>query len=255
MSGARLLVVNPNTSAEMTEGIRTAAEAAAGSRAEVEVIRPAVGPESIESQVDEIVSAYWGLDAILRLPRVHDAYVVACFSNHPLIGALRELRRGPVVGIMEAALVQAMSLGHRFSIVTTSPRWRPLLEDAVRAYGLEMRCASVRTTGLAVLDVERLPAERVTERLVEEARLAVERDGAEVICLGCAGMAGFEVDMSRSLGVPVIDGVGAAVLQVIDNVSMGLETSKVMTYQPLHGEPPGGFSHGVAETYAKREGD
>jgi allantoin racemase len=127
----------------------------------------------------------------------------------------------------------ASLVGHRFSIVTTSPRWRPLLEDAVRRYGYKTRCTSVRSSGLAVLDLEALPREQVVERLVAEARRAVEDDGAEAIVLGCAGMADLEARLRAALDVPIIESVAAGVGLACFLVRLGLGTSKVGAYQPV----------------------
>lgn len=233
----RLLVINPNTNPEMTERIRRTAVDAAARAADIDMLRPRFGPESIEGQFDEVVSAYATLDAVLPLLSQYDGFVIACFSHHPVTGALRELVDGPVLGIMEASILHALPLGHRFSIVTTSARWKPLLEEGVRLLGVESRCASVRSSGLAVLDLERLPEQQIKERLCAEARLAVESDGAEVICLGCAGMAGLEGAIRSTVNVPVIDGVRAAVWSVISLVRSEAATSKRNLYSPVPPEP------------------
>jgi len=245
----RLLIVNPNTSADMTETIRTAAVAAAGPGVQVDACCPSAGPASIESQFDEIVSAYHALDTVLPVAHLYDGIVAACFSNHPLIGALREVLEQPVLGIMEAAILQALPLGHRFSIVTTSPRWQPLLEEGVRALGFEQRCASVRSSGLAVLDIAQLPPEQVRARLCDEARLAVKQDGADVICLGCAGMAGLEEDVATATGVPVIDGVRAATIMLRGLVEAGARTSKRDLYRPVEPRPAIGLPPAIARVY------
>src|SRR5919202_301630 len=117
----RLLVVNPNTSREMTETIGVAARAAAGAGTTVEVVCPDQGPASIEGRFDEVVSAYWTLDKVMRLADGYDGVVVACYGPHPAIGALREALSQPLMGIMEASILHALLLGDRFGIVTTSP--------------------------------------------------------------------------------------------------------------------------------------
>jgi allantoin racemase len=227
----RLLVVNPNTSAEMTETILAGARRAARAGVRVDALNPTRGPASVEGRLDEIVSGYWALDAVLPVAHEYDGLVVACYGNHPLIGALREVLTQPVVGIMEASILHALPLGERFSIVTTSPQWRPLLQEGVRILGLESRCASVRTSALSALDTVDLPADVVHERLCDAARLAVEQDGAEVICLGCAGMAGLAEAVGAATGVPVVDGVSAAVTLVRGLVETGAGTSKRTLYR------------------------
>jgi allantoin racemase len=229
----RLLVVNPNTSPEMTAAIHRAAEAAAGPDVGIETVCATAGPRSIEGHYDEAVGMLGTLEWVLRRADDVDAFVFACFSAHAAIDATRELSRRPALGIAEAAMAVASLVGHRFSIVTTSPRWKPLLEDAVRKYGYDSRCASVRSSGLAVLDLEALPRDQVIERLVAEARQAVHDDGAEAIVLGCAGMADLEARLREALDVPIVESVAAGVSLACTLVRLGLGTSKVGAYQPV----------------------
>ncbi len=248
----RLLVINPNTSHEMTGTIEAAARAAAGPGVTVDAVCPDYGPASIEGCFDEVVSAYWALDKVMRVAQDYDGFIVACFSAHPVIGALREALTQPTMGIMEASILHALPLGSRFSIVTTSPRWQPLLEEGVRLLGVESRCASVRSSGLAVLDLDALPQDAVLQRLCAEAQAAVEEDGAEVICLGCAGMADLEEAIRESTGVPVIDGVRAAVVLVQSLVSTGARTSKRNLYRPVDQRPGLQLPNGIAIAYGPR---
>jgi allantoin racemase len=245
----RLLIINPNTSADMTATILASAKAAAGSGVTVEACNPARGPASVESQLDEVVSAYWALETVLPIAASYDGFIAACYGHHPLIGALREVLDQPVLGIMEASILHALPLGEKFSIVTSSPRWVPMLEEGLRALGLEGRCASVRSSGLAVLDIASLPADDVIARLCSEATAAVKHDGAEVICLGCAGMAGLEEAVSEATGVPVVDGVRAAVLMIRGLIEAGARTSKRTRYRRPHPQPAIGLTDGIATVY------
>ncbi len=171
-SPMRLLIVNPNTSADMTATILATAKAAVGPGVQVDACNPARGPASVEGQFDEVVSAYCTLETVLPIADQYDGLVLACYGHHPVIGALREALDQPVLGIMEASILHALPLGDRFSIVTSSPRWCPLLEEGVRALGVEQRCASVRSSGLAVLDIAALSEDEVVARLCAEARAA-----------------------------------------------------------------------------------
>jgi allantoin racemase len=246
----RLLVVNPNTSRPMTQTIRVSAEAAARAiDVAVDVICPAVGPESIEGKFDEVVSAYWTLDCVMRVADRYDGIVVACFGPHPSIEALREATTIPIMGIMEGAVLYALPLGACFSIVTTSPRWQPLLQEGLKLLGVESRCASVRSSGLAVLDLERLPIEQVRARLAEEARAAVADDAAEVIVLGCAGMAGLQETVAEAAGVPVVDAVWAGVVLVGALARSGAQTSKHRLYRAVDPRPAVQVPPGLARVY------
>ncbi|TMK21650.1 MAG: hypothetical protein E6G68_03120 [Actinobacteria bacterium] len=105
----------------------------------------------------------------------------------------------------------------------------PAIEDRLKLAGLIDRCASVRASGMSTLEVDEDPKGAIAA-IVAEARKAVELEHAEVICLGCAGMAGLEEAITSELHVPVIDGVGAAVRLAEALVGLGLSTSKVSTY-------------------------
>ncbi|MNR18507.1 Asp/Glu/Hydantoin racemase [compost metagenome] len=137
----------------------------------------------------------------------------------------------PVVDITEAAASMAMLLGHRYSVVTSLDRTVPLIEDRLKLAGLDSRCASVRASGLAVLELEEDP-QRAIEAIVQQAIEAVRVDKAEVICLGCGGMAGLDERIQARTGVPVVDGVTAAVALAESLVRLNLRTSKVRTYAP-----------------------
>ncbi len=115
------------------------------------------------------------------------------------------------------------------TVVTTLDRTVPLIEDRLKLSGLYDRCASVRASGLAVLELEEDPL-RAVEAIVRQAELAVSQDKAEVICLGCGGMAGLDEQIRQRTGVPVVDGVTAAVTIAESLVRLGLSTSKVRTY-------------------------
>lgn len=154
----------------------------------------------------------------------------AGYGEHGREG-LQELLDVPVVDITEAAASTAMYLGHKYSVVTTLDRAVPLIEDRLKLAGLTDRLASVRASGLAVLDLERDP-DAAVKAIVEQSARAVEDDRAEVICLGCGGMAGLADEVKARTGVPVVDGVAAAVTVAESLVRMGLTTSKVRTYAP-----------------------
>ena len=245
----RLLVVNPNTNAEMTAAIHRAAEAAAGPGVEVETVQATAGPRSIEGHYDEAVSTLGTLEGVLQRKDEVDAIVFACFGAHPAIDAARELTRKPTLGIAEASMAVASLVGHRFSIVTTSPRWKPMLEDAVRKYGYETRCASVRSSGLTVLDLDALPRERVIETLLAEARRAIRDDGADAIVLGCAGMADLEARLRETLDVPIVESVSAGVSLACTLVQLGLGTSKAGAYAPVMPREVDGLSPLFREVY------
>ena len=134
-----------------------------------------------------------------------------------------------MVDITEAAAHLAYLLGYRYSVVTTLDRAVPLIEERLMLAGLHSHCASVRASGLSVLELED-SADRAVTAIVQEAQKAITEDRAEVIVLGCGGMAGLDAAVREATSAPVVDGVSAAVKLAEALVSLGLTTSKVRTY-------------------------
>ena len=225
----RILVINPNTSEEMTRDIGEAARRYARAGTDIETVCPDWGPRSIEGHYEDYVAAVATLEVIRERAGEFDGVVIACFGD-PGLPAAREISPVPVVGIAEAAMLTACTVAHRFSIVTVLPRVKPFLDDVVRYHGLEARCASVRTTPLSVLDCERDPTAAERE-IVLASRAAIAEDGAEAVCLGCAGMGPLDKAVQAELGVPVLDGTACAVKLVEGIVDYGLFTSRVAAYK------------------------
>lgn len=224
----RILIVNVNTTASMTEGIGAQARRVASNGTEIVALTPRFGAESVEGNFESYLCAVGVMDAVLRYDQPYDAVIQAGYGEHGREG-LQELLDVPVVDITEAAASTAMFLGHKYSVVTTLDRAVPLIEDRLKLAGLDDRCASVRASGMAVLELETEP-ERAVATIVDQAAAAVNDDKAEVICLGCGGMAELEAKVRERTGVPVVDGVAAAVTIAESLVRLGLTTSKVRTY-------------------------
>ena len=220
----RIAVINPNTTQSMTEVIAAAARGAASPGTDIAAITARSGPVSIEGHYDEAVAAVGLIETIRAEGDVYDAYVIACFGD-PGLQAVRELVRGPVLGIAEAAMHAASMVATGFSVVTTLARTRTIAEHLVHSYGMERLCRRVRATDIAVLDLDD-PASGARAVIGAECRRAIAEDGSGAIVLGCAGMADLARDLSGELGVPVIDGVAVAVRFCEALVGLGLRTSK-----------------------------
>jgi allantoin racemase len=220
----RILVVNVNTTESMTHGIGVQARKAALPGTEIVALTPRFGAESVEGNFESYLAAVGVMDAVMRYDQPFDAVIQAGYGEHGREG-LQELLEVPVVDITEAAASTAMFLGHKYSVVTTLDRAVPMIEDRLKLAGLDARCASVRASGMAVLELEADP-ERAVRTIVEQAAAAVADDHAEVICLGCGGMAELEEKVRERTGVPVVDGVAAAVTIAESLVRLGLKTSK-----------------------------
>ncbi len=227
----RLAVANCNTTSAMTGQIVQGARAAAAPGTVVTGLTPDWGPESAEGWLDSYLSAAAVLDTLRRLPEPVDAVVMAGFGEHGREGA-RELLDVPVVDITEAAAHLACLLGRRYGVVTTLLRTVGLIEDSLRTAGVGENCTAVQAAGVGVLDLER-DEEATAAAFVAAGRRALAA-GAEVLVLGCAGMTGLERRVTAALGVPVVDGVAAAVRLAESLVALGLATSRAGSYaKPL----------------------
>lgn len=224
-----LTIVNPNTTASMTRAIGEAARAVAAPGTVIEAVNPAHGPASIEGYYDE-VHAIPGMLAEMRARPGADAFVIACFDDTGL-DAARCLTDRPVIGIGEAAYHFAAMLSNKFSVVTTLARSVPALEHNLHRYGLSVRCARVRSSEVAVLELEHASSDACA-RISAEIGRAVEEDRAEAIVLGCAGMADLADQLATEHGLPVLDGVSCAVRLAEAMAGLGLRTSRRGGYAP-----------------------
>jgi allantoin racemase len=230
----KILVLNPNTSERMTAEIAAAARAAASDGTEIDCMAPRFGSEAIDSAAESYLSAVGVMDVVSVLLDCgsfdYDAVVFAGFGEHGK-DALQEMLAVPVFDIAECAAHVAHLIGRRYSVVTTLARSIAPIEDRLTLAGLNVHCASIRACGLGTAEVDADPAGAVAA-IVEQASRAVGEDRADVICLGCAGMAGVAAAITAKVGVPAVDGVAAAVAMAQAIVRLGLSTSKAGVYAP-----------------------
>jgi allantoin racemase len=154
-----------------------------------------------------------------------DAIVIACHSD-PNLDAVKEATTRPVVGIGEASMKIASMLGHSFSVITTHQHSIPGKIAQARRYHLQELMASVRAPDKGE---EGIGNEALFRAL---SKAALVEDRAEVIVLGCAGLAGMDKALQQSLGVPVLDGVACALIVATGLVRYGASTSKALGYNP-----------------------
>ena len=211
-TGRHLLIINPNTTVAMTEKIGEAARAAAGPSTRITAINPVHGPAAIQG-ADDGAAALPGLyslvEEVLESGEQYDALIIACFDDTGL-WTLKEKLDIPVIGIGEAAYHSAALLASRFSVVTTLSVSVPVLEDNLEKNGLLSRCGKVRASEVPVLELEEASPVAV-DKIRAEIGAALEEDQAGAIALGCAGMADLAHALSAEFGIPVVDGVAAAV--------------------------------------------
>lgn len=226
----KLSIVNPNASASMTALAQETAQAFAAPGTVVEACTNEGGPLSIEGVTDGALAVPGMLERMTRAEaRGADAHVIACFDDTGL-DAARSLLLKPVVGIGEAGAKAASFIASRFTVVTTLACSVPILEENLSRYGLLSR-ATVRASEVPVLALEGDP-QAAAERISQEIARAIREDRAEAIVLGCAGMTAMAADLSRRHGVPVVDGVAAAVKFAEGLAAMGLLTASRGLYAP-----------------------
>lgn len=205
---ARILVINPNSTQAVTDGIDRALEPLRIAGGPVfECVTLAEGPPGIQSQrdADGVIDPLCRL--IARREADCDAFVIACYSD-PGLHSAREVTRKPVLGISECGIFTALTLGHRFGVIAILERSIPRHLRYLGALGVTQRLAGELPVGLEVTELA--DAGRTLTRLIETGRALVQTHGAHVVVMGCAGMAQYRKPLEEAIGVPVVEPTQAA---------------------------------------------
>lgn len=199
----RIVVINPNSSESVTQGIDTAVQPLAENQQfTIACETLAEGPPAIESQKDcDSVVAPLTQRIESNIDNA-DAFVIACYSD-PGIDQARQVTDKPVLGIAESAMRLALTQGERFGVISILDVSIPRHLRYVEKLGLKNQMAGDRAVGLGVLELEEAPD--AIERMVETGKALRDKDGADVLILGCAGMAMQREKVEAALGVPVIE--------------------------------------------------
>ena len=215
----RIVVINPNSSVDVTDGIDAAMQPLRFSDGpSIDCLTLKDGPPGIETQrhVDSVVGPL--CDLIEREGNNTDAFVIACFSD-PGLHSARETTTRPVMGISESGITTALTLGEKFGIIAILPKGVTRHKRYIRQMGLEGRLAGDRAIGVGVTGLS--AEEEVESRMTAVGRKLIEEDGADTLIMGCAGMARYRHRLEDTLGVPVIDPSQAAVADAIAAVRLG----------------------------------
>lgn len=226
----KLLVINPNISASVSELIRAEAERAASPDTAITTLTAPFGVAYIETRFEALIGAYAAANLVAEHWHGHDAAIIAAFGDPGLPG-IREALDIPVVGLTEAALMSACLLGNRFSIVAISRRIRAWYRESVEHNGLIGRLASIRSLDQPLRDIGRVQDEHARP-LKELCIAAVEEDGADVIILAGAPLAGLARTIKAELPVPVVDGVSSAVRHAETLVRLNPGVAKSGSFAP-----------------------
>jgi len=212
-----LYILNPNSSQTVTDGIAEAVAPLQGMGAPIACLTLAEGPPGIESQsqADETIAPMLRLAASLEAGAA--GFVIACFGD-PGVHALRDRTAKPVLGIQEAAVATALTLGQRFGIIAILPASIPRHLRSLGAMGVLDRLAGDRALGLGVAELADPQATQA--RLIDTGRALRDADGAEALILGCAGMARYRGAVEHALGLPVIDPCQAAAAMMLGRIAL-----------------------------------
>ncbi|KAJ5490827.1 hypothetical protein N7539_002394 [Penicillium diatomitis] len=227
----RIMVVNPNISVEMTDALRPIIDGLKFGDVEWTFYtshrEDSEEPiESINGPEDSAKTAWACRNVTQHIPQ-HDAFLVACYSAHPLVGMLRKAiaeyeaehsgqRHRFVTGIFEASVMTSLSLISAFSltsvryareqvedsfgIVTTGSAWKPDLTCAVAEMLVGKDAdppacfAGVATTGLSAIELHHTDPQEVRRRISKATAdlLRNSKTFVAAVCLGCAGMVGMD---------------------------------------------------------------
>lgn len=226
----RILVINPNSSETVTAAIMEAARRVAAAGTSLIGVTTKGGTRNIDSAFGDYLSGAAMIRTCLEAVILHtpDAVVLAGFGRVGL-DALKEALTVPVVSIAEASMALACLLGHRFTTLTMLQQFIPYQQDLVRVFGFEAKCASVRAININVEECV-TDRERTLAQLTEEIQKAVSADRAEVVILACAGLCGYDAELTRLAGVPVLDPVAVGVKVAESLVGLGLSHSKLRKF-------------------------
>jgi len=219
----RILVINPNSTEAVTRGIDEAVEPLRiPGGPGIDCVTLKEGPPGIETQqhVDGVVSPL--LSLIQRNEKQYAAFVIACYSD-PGLHSLREATRKPVLGISECGILTALTLGHRFGVIAILQQSIPRHLRYVGAMGVSDRLAAELPVGIPVVELS--DEKKTFARMVEVGKALRQDHGADVVVMGCAGMARYRKPLQDEIGVPVVEPTQAAVAMAIGRVRLNWATS------------------------------
>lgn len=224
----QLLVINPNISESVSDLIESEAHRAASPGTEIVMRTAGSGVAYIETRLESMLAGPAVAETIASADGTADAIVVAAFGD-PGLPALKELVDVPVVGITEAALATASLLGARMSIVAISERIAPWYRDCVERNGLLGRLASIRSLRAPLRGIGTVQDDFGPE-LVRLANQVVAEDGADVVILAGAPLAGLAREVADQIPVPVVDGVSAGIAQAEALVRLAPRPARAGSY-------------------------
>ena len=248
----KILLLNPNTTREVTELLYAAGIRAASPGTELVAMTAKRGVPYIATRAEAQIGGAIALEMLAEAGSSFDAAIIAAFGDPGLFGA-RELFPYPVVGMSEAAMLTACMVGQRFSIVTFSRTLAPWYWECLAMHGLEARCTGIRALDESFQSISGVQAEK-EDALVQIANLAVEQDDADVVILSGAPLAGLADKVKDRIPVPVIDPIAAAVRQAETLAVLKLRKAIAGNFRRPGPKPTTGLAESLAAVIEHREG-
>ena len=247
----RILVLNPNTSVDITARLASAAKLAAAPGTTISTATATRGVPYIATRAEAQIGGAVALEMLAERHRECDAAIIAAFGDPGLFGA-RELFDIPVVGMAEASMLTACMLGRRFAIVTFARALGPWYQECVDMHGMTQRCAGIRMLDDPFQSVGDVQDEK-EDLLVELAMGAVTELEADVIILAGAPLAGLAARVKHRLPTPVVDQMAAAVKQAETLVSLGVLKASAGTFRRPDAKPTIGLLEALSARIERRD--
>ena len=246
----KLLLLNPNTTAAVTGLLSNAAGAVANADTQIAAVTASRGVPYIATRAEAQIGGAIVLEMLAEQQAGFDAAIIAAFGDPGLLGA-RELFALPVVGMAEAAMLTACMLGRKFAIVTFAGALGPWYQECVDLHGMGARCAGIRMLEGAFRSISNVQEEK-SDLLVSLAHEAIERDGADVVILAGAPLAGLAAKVADRIPVPLVDPIQASVKMAEALVALGPRKATAGSFRRPDAKPTVGLPSALGNWIAHR---
>jgi Asp/Glu/hydantoin racemase len=241
----KILVANPNTSIGVTERLVAAGKLVASPGTELQPMTASRGVPYIATRAEAAIGSAMMLEMLAERRGTFDAAIVAAFGD-PGLGGARELFDFPVVGMAEAAILVACTLGRRFAIVSFAKALEPWFAEIVEWHGMSGRCAAIQMLDSAFTNINDVADEK-EQLLVDLANRVVTHNGADVVILAGAPLAGLASKLRERVPVPLVDGIQAAVTMAEGLVRLNPRKATAGTYRRPAAKDSKGLSSALAD--------
>ena len=247
----KILIANPNTSTGVTDRLVASAKLVASPGTELLPMTAPRGVPYIATRAEAAIGAAAALEMLAERRGEIDAAIVAAFGD-PGLGGARELFDFPVVGMAEAAMLVACTLGRSFAIVSFSRSLEPWFAEIVAWHGLSGRCAAIRTLDETFRSIEDVQEEKESV-LVDLALRTVTNDAADVVILAGAPLAGLANKIRDRVPVPLVDGIQAATVMAEGLVRLAPRKATAGTFRRPGPKDSKGLAPALANVIGHRD--